>query len=179
MDAREAAQGLFDFWVLGAVMLYLIATSKYSKMLRVTKAGSIRVARVLLMATLARVIYVQFVAAPQTLDAIKSAMDFVPWETMPGVFWEDACYVLPLALLAKMYGSKKLFKYLLYPLLVAAVSLSFGSGHIYEGTSAAITLSFYVPFMLKFGKKYGFGTVIMAHVLYDLITHFTFKLMLG
>jgi hypothetical protein len=94
---------------------------------------------------------------------------FIPWQTTLGVFWEDAVHALPLVLLGKMFANKTWYKIAKWPLL-AAVMCSFGAGHLYQGVLAACMLSFYIPFSMKMGEKHGFGTVMLCHMMYDLIT---------
>jgi hypothetical protein len=81
------------------------------------------------------------------------------------VFWEDAFYVIP------MYYAFKIdkTKYQIPSILFAVVmSLWFGSGHLYQGIMGAVVTSFYPYFIsLRYARKVGFGTVMLAHILYD------------
>lgn len=169
---------MFMAWLIGLAMLYLIYNSKHKKMLRVTRAGLWRLTKFLSVVTAVRLFWIYCVASPEALQQIGENINYLPWQTMFGVFWEDAVHVLPLALMSKMYSDKKLFKYW-YAILTTLVAASFGSAHSYQGLQACVTLAFYIPLALKMGRKYGFGTVILGHVLFDLVTTFTFKLALG
>ena len=80
------------------------------------------------------------------------------------VFWEDLLF----AVLLIYYSEKVLPRWLFVPVVVIS-SLFFGAGHMYQGWFVALLLSLYPYFIsYKFGKKYGFGTVMVAHVVYDL-----------
>ena len=88
------------------------------------------------------------------------------------------CNTIPLVILGTMIEGKKWLRPL-YLMLMAAMSLTFGSLHAYEGLQAMIVLSMYIPFTIRLGKKYGFGTVMICHIVYDLVTFFTFKTIAG
>jgi hypothetical protein len=81
------------------------------------------------------------------------------------VWWEDVLF----SLLSIFYAEKFLPKWVFVPVAVS-VSIVFGLGHLYQGPLAVLVLSFYPYFMsYKYGKKYGYGTVMICHVLYDVI----------
>ena len=87
------------------------------------------------------------------------------------VFWEDCFYALPI-----YYAFKYLNK---WPAWIFAIILSahFGAGHVYQGVGTAIFLSIYPIFIAnKFGVKYGFGTVMVCHILYDMFTFYAVHL---
>ena len=112
------------------------------------------------------------------LNELRQAVHFIPWQGTLGVFWEDAVHVFPLVLLARMYGEKLWFKIIRWPLLIATM-IAFGAGHLYQGPIAACALSFYIILSMQQGQKNGFGTVIIAHTLYDLITLLSIAWMVG
>lgn len=178
MDFKQMAEGLFPCWVLGLSMLYLVKNSKYADTLRVSKEGLWKFAKFLLFITAIRAVSMKFLTSPETAEGIRNTIGMIPWQGMLGVFWEDACNALALTILAKMLSKKEWFKYLYVPLM-ALMSLSFGSGHMYEGVGAVAMLTFYIPITMRLGKKYGFGTVMLCHMAYDLTTFFTFKIVLG
>jgi hypothetical protein len=94
--------------------------------------------------------------------------------TLGLVFLEDALFVIPIYLLRKFLSPNK-FLWISY---IVIVSLIFGSGHLYQGTLAAMILCLY-PFFLsyRYGIKFGFGTVMICHVLYDHIIVYTHKIL--
>lgn len=125
-------------------------------------------------------------------DAIKSFLIFMLWLTairtvlfffsgspmegllsrinpllMLGVFWEDAVFVLPLIILKDEKNIPNILYYTLFAISTAVFTL----GHSYQGT-IGLTSAIYIYFSAKYGRKYGFGTVMICHTLYDLITYF-------
>lgn len=84
------------------------------------------------------------------------------------VFWEDAFFAIPL-----IFAFKYLNKYIAIVIAVV-LSLWFGYGHVYQGYWVALVISLYPYFISKyFGEKYGMGTVMICHILYDFITFYT------
>ena len=178
MDARQVADGLFPCWCMGLWIMYLVWNSDHKDLLKVSKEGLIKFAKFLGIVTAARIFYLSVIAPDATLEAIRNSSDAVPWQIMLGVFWEDMCNTIPLVILGTMIEGKKWLRPL-YLMLMAAMSLTFGSLHAYEGLQAMIVLSMYIPFTIRLVKKYGFGTVMICHIVYDLVTFFTFKTIAG
>ncbi len=178
MDAKQMAEAMFPAWILGFMMLYLVKNSKYANLIRVEKEGLIKFAKFLLVLTAFRFGYLKFLASDATLEGIKYITSMIPISTIPGVFWEDACNALPFVIGESMFRKKKWYKWLRLPIL-ATLCLSFGSGHSYEGLGAVLAMTCYIPFTMNLGKKYGFGTVMLCHIAYDMLTLLTFKLFLG
>lgn len=87
------------------------------------------------------------------------------------VFWEDSFFALPI-----QYIQKYLKKYLAIPLIIL-LSVVFGLGHLYQGLFV-VFLTALLPYFIfhKMGHKYGFGTSMMCHILYDYTTFYTVKL---
>jgi hypothetical protein len=86
--------------------------------------------------------------------------------TLGLVFWEDMFFAVPLYFIWK-YMSRKW----LQVTLTVIISALFGLGHFYQGWfGVAITslLPYFVSY--HFGKKYGFGTCMLGHILYDVST---------
>lgn len=176
MDVRQVADGLFPCWCLGLAMMYLVYNSSHKDLLKVSKEGLIRFAKFLGVVTAVRIFYIAMIAPDQTLEAIRNATNMMPWQTMLGVYWEDMCNAVPLVILGSMIAGKKWLKPFYYVLL-AAMSLTFGAMHSYEGPQAIVVMSMYIPFTMRLGKKHGFGTVMLCHIAYDLCTYFTFRMM--
>lgn len=84
------------------------------------------------------------------------------------VWWEDGYFVLPIYIVLRYFKPLPAF------FVVAAISLQFGFGHMYQGWIAVALTSLYPYFIAhNYGIKYGFGTVMVCHVLYDYITYYT------
>ncbi len=58
--------------------------------------------------------------------------------------------------------------------IALGLSVHFGMGHAYQGMSAVVITMLY-PFFIsyRYGRKVGFGTVMVCHILYDFITFYT------
>lgn len=90
-----------------------------------------------------------------------------PW-FMLGVFWEDAVHVLPLIVLK---DKDKIGNVAYYALFICS-AIIFASGHMYQGL-VGLTSVIYIYFSAKYGRQYGFGTVMLCHIAYDLVTYFS------
>ena len=89
------------------------------------------------------------------------------------VWWEDALFAIPIYHLSRNLESKRALKVS----LIVLISLMFGLGHAYQGTFSIFVTALY-PYYLstKNAEKYGFGTVMLCHILYDMITIGTIRL---
>ena len=86
------------------------------------------------------------------------------------VWWEDAFFTLPLLLL----NHYRVSKYVFYPVMIAS-TVAFASGHLYLSIPWSVLLLVYVPFLsFRYGLRCGLGTVMVCHIMYDLITVSTY-----
>ena len=84
------------------------------------------------------------------------------------VFWEDAFFGIPIYM-----AFKRCRKWLAW-VFVISLSMLFGQAHGYQGDLAIIVTAIYPYFIsYRMGSKYGFGTVMVSHMLYDIITFYT------
>lgn len=101
---------------------------------------------------------------------VSGAPSVHPYITFSGlsmVFWEDMFHAFPIWLARDYF---KLSKWIWIPIAVG-LSLMFASGHIYLGLTWAATTLIYPYFIsYRLGKQYGFGTVMVCHILYDVAT---------
>ncbi len=115
---------------------------------------------------------------------LMKSMPVVPPEisghlwTMGLVFWEDMFFAVPL-----FYIWKYMNRRWLQISLTVMLSILFGLGHAYQGP-LVIVITAFLPYFVSyhFGKKYGFGTSMCGHVLYDFSTVMAIKtlpIMLG
>lgn len=86
----------------------------------------------------------------------------IDYHSLIWVWWEDAVFVLPF-----FYFRNWLTKYY-YIALWVLFSLVFGYFHLYQGYIAMGVASLY-PFLIsyRYGKKFGMGTVMVAHIIFD------------
>ena len=178
MDLKEIAMPLWPCWMLGIIMLCTVFNSKHRDLIRVDAMGVLKFLRWMVMLTAIRFVFLKFLAPESMIEQVKFMVHFLPWQATLGVFWEDACHTLPLVLLGRIFQKSKWYSRAATPLMLG-VMLSFGSGHMYQGLLASVALAFYIPFSIKLGKKYGFGTVMICHILFDLITLLSFKAIVG
>lgn len=178
MDMKFIALHLWPSWLLGLSMLGVTLKSKFKELVRVEKQPMIEFGKFLCQITLFRVltfgILTQFPMFKNQYHTIAS----IPWEATLFTFWEDMVHGLPLIMLKKMLGDKWYHK-LFYKLAFALTIFSFGIGHLYQGVFAAAMISFYIPFSIEKGEKYGIGTVCLCHMAFDLATVLTARIMLG
>ena len=90
------------------------------------------------------------------------------------VFWEDSLFAIPIYYMKDKWQWSK---YLWVP-IVTISSAYFGIGHMYQ-FDAAFFFALVVPYFLfyRYGVKYGFGTTMTCHILFDMFTFLTFKLL--
>ena len=88
------------------------------------------------------------------------------------VFWEDAFFVLPIH-----YAFKKCKPWVAITVAVA-MTISFAMGHEYQGYWGMAVTALY-PYVISYrlGKKYGYGTIMVCHILYDFATVYTIYFM--
>lgn len=106
--------------------------------------------------------------SPEFLPKMYDELLHLPKIFLTLVWWEDGFYVLPMFL-----GYKYLPKKWAHGLAIL-LSANFALGHIYQGITGVLITSLYPYFIsYRYGKKYGFGTVMCGHVFYDFITYYT------
>lgn len=144
------------YWAIGFVILAL--TFVYDrKVLQFDPTAFLRFLRVLALGLSLSVVLNLLVGRFPPLPPVGFGSLFMVW-------WEDMLFGVLLIYYAEMFLPRWLF----VPVVVLS-SLWFGAGHLYQGWFVALLLSLYPYFIsYKFGKKYGFGTVMVAHVVYDL-----------
>lgn len=178
MDIKSVALDMYPYWLMGAGVLIATALAGFKKVLRIEKPAVIQWIKFLGIITVYRVLLFKlFPNFGHLQDAAKN-IAIIPWPLTLTVFWEDACHGLPLYLLRKIIGTKWWTWFIHVP-LTALVMFEFGLGHLYQGVPAALLFSCYIPYSIKLGEKYGWGTVMLGHTLFDLTTILSIKFLLG
>lgn len=177
MDMKTIALHMWPLWLLGVSMLIATYRSEHRDLIRVDKEAIKKWTGSLLLIALFRILSWKYLLGPIMGDKVNAVLS-IPWQMTLTVFWEDACHTLPLVLLARFLGESIPAK-VIYYLMLAMVTVSFGLGHVYQGYFAAALLSMAIPYTVKLGKKYGFGTMMLGHMLYDLTTILTLKFCLS
>lgn len=178
MQFSEVIMRMFPYWIMGVIMLYATFNSKHRDLLRVSWPALKRFGWFMVLLTVYRAIIFHFFGHHEMLQDAASGAMTIPWQATLTVFWEDACHGLPLVLLGRWSEGKKHAKWINRAAL-AFVMVSFGLGHVYQGWFAAAFLSLYIPMSMKWGKKHGFGTVMIGHSIYDLLTVLALQFFLG
>lgn len=177
MSFAEIALRMWPMWVMGLFMIFSVYHSEYRNLLRVQVKPILKWILFLIGLTAYRIIMLKYFSGP--FKAQSGGVMMIPWQATLTVFWEDACHGLPLAIMSLKMGQDKLWKKIVMWAAIIFTMFSFGLGHVYQGAIAAFFLSFYIPFTYKKGQEIGFGTVMICHTLYDLVTILTLKLFLG
>ena len=178
MDFSTVASQLWPCWMLGIFMIYCTWKSQHKDLLRVEVKPLLKFMRILAIIAVCRFFMFKFFLPAASLESAKAMAHMIPLPALLGTFWEDAAHSMPLVIAGLMFGTKKWYG-VLSKIALVVVSLSFGSGHIYQGLLPAIAICFYIPVAMKLGKQYGFGTVMISHILYDLSTIISIRMMLG
>jgi hypothetical protein len=178
MDFKTVALQMFPYWILGAGVLALTVLAGYKDVIRVEKKAVFDWIKFLATITIYRVLLFKLFPHFGPFASSAKNVAVIPWPLTLTVFWEDACHGLPLFMVKKLIGDRKWLKPFYY-MLVGVVMLEFGLGHVYQGLLAAAMLSLYIPYSIKLGEKYGFGTVMLGHTLFDLTTILTVKFAFG
>lgn len=108
------------------------------------------------------------ISDPEFFPTVHDDLMNMPKFLFALVWWEDGFFVLPIALAHKFLTKR-------WAVIFSIIfSVHFGVGHIYQGLGAVFVTALYPYFVAhRFGKKYGYGTVMVGHVLYDYITYYT------
>jgi hypothetical protein len=150
---------------IAAAIFIALASLEFRGVCRIKKKSVVRFIKVMLVVTVVRVVLAHLTGQGHDPNP-NSPMNTIKMVSLLGVFWEDTFFTLPILIARKMGASK-----LLLFIMLAISSATFASGHLaYSPLWAAITL-FYIPFVsYKYGKLNGLGTVMVCHILYDIIT---------
>mgnify|MGYP003332928607 CR=1 FL=1 len=154
---------------IGIAIMIAVRFSKEREILRVEWDKVAQFLAFMVMLTLFRTYLIDlmmYLNPDQSLPALPGEISGTKW-TLGLVFWEDAFFGIPVYFLSKYVKNK----WLKWPAIVA-ISLLFGSGHLYQGPTGML-LSLYPYFISKkYGERNGFGTVMLCHIMYDSFTAF-------
>jgi len=149
--------------IAGLLIMERVLKSKHADLLRVSFAGVASFLKFMAVVSILRLVIISQLGLPPIPPELadRSILSFWP------VFWEDAVFTLPI-LFWERYSNPS--KWLVYPVL-AASAIFFGMGHLYQGIMGGVMAAFYL-FVISYGygKKHGLGTVMICHVLYDMLT---------
>ena len=93
------------------------------------------------------------------------AFPFEALNTLFGVWWEDLFFVLPYLLIHRFFGNRGLL--FASPLILITTNM-FVQGHMYQVVAGYLSV-LYPLVSFHYSKKHGITTVMLCHVLYDVI----------
>lgn len=178
MSISQVVMQMWPMWMMGLFMIYLTWKSEHRNILRIEPKPVLKFTKTLAIIAVLRFLAFKFAIPESVADSARATMHMIPWQALFGVFWEDACHSMPLVLAGLMWGGSRWYPWL-SKIALAVVALSFGSGHIYQGVFPAVAICAYIPVAMKLGKQFGFGTVMLCHILYDMSTLLTMRWILG
>lgn len=144
------------FWLIGAVIFITVYLFD-RKVLKLDKSIVWHFTQVILIGSAAAIVLNGLIGRFPPLP------DHLGFGSLLMVGWEDLVF----SLLPIYYGRKYLHPRIATILTIIA-SLAFGLGHIYQGYFWALITCFYPYFIsYKCGRKYGYGTIMALHVIYD------------
>lgn len=167
MSFLEVAFNLGPSWLLGFSILLAILFSEYKDLVAIKWPKVRRWIYIVSIITIIRFLTMKFTMSGDQIEAMIKQIEWLPVGMIFLTPWEDLVHTVPIAITERFVGKK--WSWIKYPLIGLAM-VAFGSGHLYQGALAACLLSLYVPITLHLGKKHGFGTVMLGHVIYDLAT---------
>lgn len=177
MSFSEFAFRMFPYWGLGALMGWAIWKSDYKDLLKFDIKVFAKFFLFMLAISAFRYFLIRTIVHFAGTDSFQ-AVNKLPIGAVFFVFWEDLCHSVPLVLLRRMIGTSK-WVWPIHALAMIGVTLSFGSGHLYQGFLSAAFISLYIPWSVGFVQKNGAGTIAVNHTLYDLLTILTIRLAIG
>lgn len=169
MTFTQFASIMYPCWILGITIFFGIYFSKNKDLLRIDKKALLRWGKYLFFMTAVRIIFI-------ILFRIHMQDSIIPLATTGFVWWENLVFTIPLVILKRALPITKLSKILYFTCMLLSMFI-FGSYHVYQGLFAATALSFYIPWDVKLGTKYGFGSTMILHCSYDFLTLSVIKAM--
>jgi hypothetical protein len=178
MNFKEFAEHMWPFWMLGVMIMGLVMAAGQKSLLRVEKKPLLKWIAFLGGLTIFRFLMCKITGYQPVGEGVKMISSVSPLIAFT-VFWEDLCHGLPILILKKLIGVNKWCTKSAYMLMMLAVMVTFGLGHTYQGIWPAVFLSFYIPYSVQKGEQYGFGTIMIGHMLYDFVTFMFVRHLLG
>lgn len=161
-----------NFVIAAIIINILLRFTKEKEIVRVTWSKVAEFCGFLALLFVIRICFFDFALASGLMNALPVPPPEISLWRLALVFWEDTFFGIPIYFANKYIKNKWIFG-----AFVVVLSLLFGSGHAYQGLSGVIITSF-LPYFIcyKYGSKYGFGTTMISHILYDFSTIAAVKL---
>lgn len=151
--------------LLAMIAMIVIRFTKERAIMRIEFEKVAAFCAFMVMYVIFNVLQYDFLVDMGFINTINIAADPMPKWTAGLVFWEDMFFAVPIYFMMKHMKRKWLRN-----IFIVVLSVLFGLGHAYEGPTAMALLSL-CPFFVTyhFGKKYGFGTTMCCHIIYDFV----------
>ena len=144
------------------ILLLAYATKFHKDLMRIDFKGVKTFFLALLGITVTRVVL--FNIFPVEGLGVLAKVDHIQWWQAVLAGFEEAMFTLP-AVFAMMYTDNKYLKRIFMGLVAAA----FAIGHAYQGMyGIAVTFVYMFSIAPKYMKKFGFYTMVVCHILFDL-----------
>ena len=169
MDFKTIAESMYPFWMIGTIVIAMVLAAGKKNVLRIERKPVLVWGACMVLLVGWRIFLDKVIGYHGSQMAVQGMLT-IPWTASFTVFWEDACHGLPLLLLQDLIGKKKRWAKVLYGVVLTTIMVAFGLGHLYQGIFPALLLCMYIPYSVDVGRRYGFGTIIICHMLYDLST---------
>jgi hypothetical protein len=156
----------YDWYLIASISIIVLASIFDKKQMDIDFGGVAKFLAFLSILTVFRICtYKPSPIAPDTYN--------IQFYDLLFVFLEDAFFVMIPYYITKVIKNK--FAIFLIWLIASAI---FGSYHLYQGVFTAVLISFYPYFISrKYAIRTSFATVMACHVLYDVCTLLTLKLL--
>jgi hypothetical protein len=178
VDFKTIAQNMYPYWILGALVISAVIIAGKKHLLRVEAKPVLKWIIFLGVVTSWRLLLTKLVGYSGVHTSTQGVAMIPPIASLT-VFWEDACHGLPILLLRDFIGTRKWWAKIINWSALLLVMTAFGLGHLYQSVWIALLLCFYIPYSVRCGRQYGFGTVMICHTLYDLVTLIFVKYFMG
>lgn len=174
MKTMEFVLSLMPMWILACFVIYATFKSGNKDLLRFELKPALKWLFFIFLMTILRctIQHISKSAMPQNV------VTELPIWICGTVFWEDVCHAMAVVLLMRLIPNK-ILSVAAGILGTMVMAVAFGLGHLYQGYLAAAVLGTVVFFSFRAGKKYGFGTVIFCHIIYDFMTLLFIKYIAG
>jgi hypothetical protein len=160
------------FYILiGIILIILTFFTSYRTILRVDLKAILKWIIFLVVVFLIRLVLYKLSIGLSIFAIFRS----LPLSITPFVFWEDAVFGLPLLLFRNhIKDTNKICHYIFY-ILLGLFSFIFAAAHIYQSLWTFGVMLFYIYVTNDYARRYGYGTIMICHVLFDFITILTFQ----
>lgn len=179
MEFKDMFLMMWPNYLLGILMFVAIYFSDYRHILRINFPTLLRWSAFLFAAATVKFLLIKYLMSNEQIQNISNTASIIPFPSLLLVGWEDLTYVVPLFIVCDLLKKvpNPIFNRILETVIFLAFYISFVSGHLYQGLPSALFIGSYILVSLNLGTKHGFGTMMIAHSLFDISTWITLHLL--